>query len=138
MGALPSIAPTDGRDNAEQLMSATEARLIIASAIGNKPQKVKDKARFRFVMYRAPIDSEILKIVLRLLPRHPEHIDAFIAYFSNYGRRRSIVKSALDYLESAVPYSYVRGELWHLIARLAGSGRDAQSEVDPKSRTIFP
>jgi len=121
MGALPSIAPTDGRDNTEQLMSATEARLIIASAIGNKPQRVRDKARFRFVMYRAPADNKILNIVLRLLPRHPEHIDAFIAYFSNYGRRHSIVTTALDYLESEVPYSYVRGELWHLIARLAGA-----------------
>jgi hypothetical protein len=71
------------------------------------------------VMYRAPEDRKILNIVLRLLPRHPEHIDAFVAYFSNYGRRQSIVTAALDYLESGVPYSYVRGELWHLIARLA-------------------
>ncbi|MBL0381541.1 MAG: hypothetical protein JKP90_18315 [Desulfofustis sp. PB-SRB1] len=119
-------------------MSATEARLIIASAIGNKPQKVKDKARFRFVMYRAPIDSEILKIVLRLLPRHPEHIDAFIAYFSNYGRRRSIVKSALDYLESAVPYSYVRGELWHLIARLAGADEMRRVRWTPSQGQFSP
>lgn len=119
MGTLPSIAPTDGRDTAELLMTAKDARKILASAVGGKPQRVKDKARFRYLMYRAPEDGEILKTVLRLLPRHPEHIDAFVAYFSNYDRRQSIVTAALDYLGSGVPYSYVRGELWHLIARLA-------------------
>ncbi|MCC6207508.1 MAG: hypothetical protein IT488_05090 [Gammaproteobacteria bacterium] len=119
MGSLPSIAPTDGRDTSEQSMTAKEALKILASAIGGKPQKVKDKARFRYVMYRAPEDGKILNIVLRLFPRHPEHIDAFVAYLSNYSRRKSIVSAAFDYLESGVPYSYVRGELWHLIAGLA-------------------
>ncbi|GMQ83568.1 MAG: hypothetical protein BMS9Abin06_0303 [Gammaproteobacteria bacterium] len=120
MGALPSIAPTDGRSTTEKPMTAMEARKILATAIGGKPQRVRDKARFRYVMYRAPEDAGILIMALRLLPRHPEHIDAFVAYFSNYKRRQSIVTAALNYLESRVPYSYVRGELWHLIARLAG------------------
>lgn len=118
MGSLPSIAPTDGRDNAELQMTAKEARKILTSAIGGRPQKIKDKARFRYVMYRAPKDTEILNIVLRLFTRHPEHIDAFVAYFANYGKKTRIAKVALYYLETGVPYSYVRGELWHLVARL--------------------
>ena len=121
MGALPSIPPTDNRDASEPIMTAEEAINILNTSIGGKPQKVRDKARFRYVMYRAPQDTEFLKIVRRLMPRHPEHIDAFVAYFGNFATRRSIAKTALDYLETDVPYTYVRGELWHVIARLAGS-----------------
>ena len=120
MGALPSIAPTTKRDASEPVMSAEQALKILATAIDGKPQKVKDKSRFRFVMYRAPEDTEFLKIAVRLLPRHPEHIDAFVAYFSNFKKRRSIARAALKYLKTDVPYSYVRGELWHIVARLAG------------------
>jgi len=121
MGSLPSIAPTDGKGASENSMGTAEARKILATAIDGRPQTIKDKARFRYVMYRAPEDREILNAALRLLPRHPEHIDAFVAYFANYARRRRIARAALDYLESGVPYSYVRGELWHIVARLGGS-----------------
>lgn len=120
MGALPSIAPTDEKDATESAMTAGKAVKILKTAIAGRPQKVQDKARFRYVMYRAPSDAEFLKTVLRLLPRHPEHIDAFVAYFSNFEKRHAIVRAALNYLEEGVPYSYVRGELWHVVARLAG------------------
>jgi hypothetical protein len=120
MGALPSIAPSDGKGTLEAEMNAFEAQTILKSAIGGKPLKVKDKSRFRYVMYRAPTDSKFLKTVLMLLPRHPEHIDAFVAYFANFDWRRNITGSALKYLESGLPYSYVRGELWHVIARMGG------------------
>ena len=120
MGALPSIAPTDHRGGSDPPMTAKEARAVLASAIEGKPQKVKDKSRFRYVMFRAPADTQILKTALRLLPRHPEHIDAFAAYFANFGKKPAIAKAALGYLAADVPYSYVRGELWHIAARLAG------------------
>ena len=120
MGALPSIPPTDNRDASEPMMTAEESRSILTKSIGGNPKKVKEKAQFRYVMYRAPKDTKFLRTVLRLLPRHPEHIDAFVAYFGNFATRRSIAKAALDYLETDVPYTYVRGELWHVVARLAG------------------
>lgn len=120
MGALPSIPPLEKGDKTEHFMGAREARKILLTAIGGKPQKVRDKARFRYVMYRAPEDTEFLKTVLKLLPRHPEHIDSFVSYFSNFGNRISIARRGLDYLETDIPYSYVRGELWHVVARLAG------------------
>lgn len=127
MGALPSIAPSDGRGETQDSMSIVESIELLKSAIGGKPIKVKDKSRFRFVMYRAASDNEFLKKVLLLMPRHPEHIDAFIAYFSNFQKRKSIVNACLKFLRNGLPYSYVRGELWHVIARMASDGqlRDA-------------
>ena len=117
IGALPSISPTDGKETAQISMTVDVARTLLQSSIDERPQRVKDKARFRYVMFRAPEDTKVLNTVLRLLPRHPEHIDAFMAYFSNFRKRKSIVKAALGYLMSGVPYSYVRGELWHVVAR---------------------
>lgn len=118
MGSLPSIAPADGKDTKDDVMGKEEAIDLLSSSIKGRPQKITDKSRFRYVMYRAPADSKILNIVCRLLPRHPEHIDAFINYFANYGKSAKIAKSAIYYLRSGLPYSYVRGELWHLIARI--------------------
>jgi len=118
MGSLPSIPPTDSREASEPEMSEREALSIIQTAISGRPLKIIDKSRFRYVMYRAPASTKILNVVLKLLPRHPEHIDAFVAYFSNFGRRPRIARAALDFLEKEVPYSYVRGELWHVVARL--------------------
>jgi hypothetical protein len=132
MGALPSIAPTDGKHAFEPGLNATEAQTILMSAVGGKPLKIKDKSRFRYVMYRAPADSKFLRIVLMLLPRHPEHIDAFVAYFSNFDRRRSITRSAYKYLENGMPYPYVRGELWHVIARMGN--RDELEKALPLAR----
>jgi hypothetical protein len=120
MGALPSIPPSDPKASGEEEMTAIEARTMLKSALAGRPLKIKDKSRFRYVMYRAPADNKLLTSVLRLLPRHPEHIDTFVAYFANYSRRRRIAKDALSYLITGLPYSYVRGELWHVVARLGG------------------
>jgi hypothetical protein len=119
LGALPSIPPTDGRQPNDLGMPADQARHILVSALNKKHSLVADKSRFRFIMYRAPADPIILRHVLRLLPRHPEHIDAFMSYLGNYTRSRSATKAAITYLESRVPYAYVRGELYHLLARMA-------------------
>ncbi len=120
MGALPSIAPTDGKGALEPEMLASEAREILGSAVGGKPLKIRDKSRFRYLMYRAPADRKILASVLKLLTRHPENIDAFVAYFGNFSKQPKIVRVCLQYLDAGLPYSYVRGELWHIIARLGG------------------
>lgn len=125
MGSLPSIPPTDGREPDGVGMPTDQARQMLVSALNKKHSMVADKSRFRFIMYRAPADAVVLRHVLRLLPRHPEHIDAFMAYFGNYNRSRSATNAAISYLQSGVPYSYVRGELYHLLARIATS-RDLQ------------
>lgn len=139
MGALPSLKPTVSKEDQELQMSSSEAIEILRTTIAGRPQQVKDKSRFRYVMYRAPVNTKFLRIILRLLPRHPEYIDAFIAYFSNYSKKTSIAKAALNYLLSGVPYSYVRGELWHIVARL-GSYEDMRKALplareDAKNRS---
>jgi len=118
MGALPSIQQKDGKDISEPEMNSSEALSILDDAIGSRPIKIIDKSHFRYVMYRAPADQKILLKVLKLLPKHPEHIDAFVAYFTNFKRRHSIIRAIFNYLESGLPYSYVRGELWQIIARM--------------------
>jgi hypothetical protein len=138
MGSLPSIPPTDGKDNLEPEMSSSEALTILESAIGGKPIKIKDKSRFRYVMYRAPADKKFLNKVLMLLPRHPEHIDTFIAYFANFKKRHSITKAVVKYLSSGLPYSYVRGELWQILTRM-GSREELEmclplARIDAKNR----
>jgi hypothetical protein len=132
MGALPSIPPGDGRERGESAMSVAEAQRLFKSAVGGKPLRITDKSRFRYVMYRAPLDSKLLTAALMMLPRHPEHIDAFVAYFSNFTRRRRIARAAIRYLQTGLPYSYVRGELWHVIARLGGT--DELAEALPLAR----
>jgi len=132
MGSLPSIPPGDGKERGETAMSVVEARRLFKSAVGGKPLKITDKSRFRYVMYRAPQNSKLLTAALMMLPRHPEHIDAFVAYFSNFTRRRRIARAAIRYLQTGLPYSYVRGELWHVIARLGGA--DELAEALPVAR----
>jgi hypothetical protein len=132
MGALPSIPPTDGKDILEPEMSSSEALTILESAIGGKPIKIKDKSRFRYVMYRAPVDKKFLNKVLMLLPRHPEHIDTFVAYFANFKKRHSITKAITKYLSSGLPYSYVRGELWQVLSRMGT--RDELEKCLPLAR----
>lgn len=118
MGSLPSIQQTDGKGISEPEMTTSEALSILDAAIGGRPIIIKDKSHFRYVMYRAPADRKILAKVLKLLPKHPEHIDAFVAYFANFSRRHSITKAILNYLASGLPYSYVRGELWQILTRM--------------------
>jgi len=120
LGSLPSIPPAaDGEEIPK--MEVSEAIRLLNSCIGGRPLKVVDKSRFRYVMYRAPKAAKVLDKVMLLLPRHPEHIDAFTAYFGNYHKSKRIVRGITELLESGLPYSYVRGELWHLLARLGTS-----------------
>ncbi|MEN6483059.1 MAG: RNA-directed DNA polymerase [Anaerolineaceae bacterium] len=126
MGSLPSIQQTDGKGISEPEMTSTDALSILDAATGGRPITIKDKSHFRYVMYRAPADRKILAKVLKLLPKHPEHIDAFVAYFANFSKRHSITKAILNYLASGLPYSYVRGELWQVLTRM-GNRKELES-----------
>jgi retron-type reverse transcriptase len=128
MGSLPSIPSTDGRQPNDVGMPIEQARQMLVSALNGKHSQVADKSRFRFILYRAPEDTVILRHVVRLLPRHPEHIDAFMAYLGNYTKSHRITKAAIKYLQSEVPYTYLRGELYHLLARI-GTLADLQQAL---------
>lgn len=61
----------------------------------------------------------ILNKALKLLPAHPEHIDAFAAFFQNYSKSRQIVRHITAMLKKGVLYDYVQGELWLIASRQA-------------------
>ena len=117
LGSLPSIPPAEEGAEREQ-MEAAEAVQLLNSSVSGRPLQVTDKSRFRYVMYRAPRSPKVLDKVMLLLPRHPEHIDAFAAYLGNYDKGKRVVAGIQAVLESGIPYGYVRGELWHLLSRL--------------------
>ena len=142
IGKLPSLAPSDPQKPKVQELSSTQALIYLRDSIEGRPQKIVDKSRFRYTAFRAGPSSAVLNLMLRLLPRHPEHIDSFVAYFSNYASSRRIAQAALNYLRTDLPYTYVRGELWHLVARLGStdeySDGIALARVDAKGRGQCP
>lgn len=119
MGNFPSMPTGNTQDSNGNNLSLQKAREIFKTAVGGRPLCIKDKSRLRFVLYRAPKDVRILNTIIKILPNHPEHIDAFMAYFSNYTKSKKLKNAAIHYLKERLPYSYARGELWHLIARMA-------------------
>jgi hypothetical protein len=61
-------------------VSKARAQELFISLLGGTPYSVQDKTRRRYVLYvlyRAEPDTELLKLVCRLVPHHPEHADAF-------------------------------------------------------------
>ena len=119
LGALPSIAESTGRDPDETEMDEAAALAIFGAAVGGRPLRVTDKSRLRFVLYRSGASRTILNKVLKLLPVHPEHIDAFAAFLQNYSKSRQIVRHVTAMLKKGVLHDYVQGELWMLSARQA-------------------
>ncbi len=123
LGSLPSMAQDGSDEQTYTSLSKDEAETEFAKAISGKPQRIEHKSRAKYILYRAPRSPKLLSWVLRLLPRHPEHIDAFAAYLSNYDKSRPIERVICDLLKTRrMPYDYVRGELWHIAARIGTSG----------------
>jgi hypothetical protein len=117
MGMLPSIAdPQRSAGPARSPLPRERARSWLLSSLGGKPYRVHDKTRLRYVLYRAEPDSEILRLVCRLVPHHPEHADAFFRYLGTFDARKTIIRLCLDVIGKN-PYPYVRGEAWLLVAR---------------------
>lgn len=134
MGSLPSIADPHrtaaaGRDP----LPIGRAKTLLKSAIQGRPYRVRDKTRLRYVLYRAPANSELLRVVLKLIPHHPEHADAMFSYLSTFGPRSPIARSCRD-LVAHSPYPYVRGEAWVILTRYLGqpkilSGRGVRALI---------
>lgn len=114
LGMLPSIADPH-RDHSAEPIRSPQALRLFRSALAGRPQRIADKSRVRFVLFRAQPESRLLRLATTLAPRHPEHTDAFFFYFGRFGFRRPIERLCLSLLES--PYAYVRGEAWHVLAR---------------------
>ena len=130
MGMLPSISDPQHEGVAIEKISVEQAHDAVFSAIGGRPYRVTDKTRLRFVLYRAEPDTVLLKLVLRLIPRHPEHADAFFHYLGQFGYRKPIERLCL-YLVKNNPYLYVRGEAWHVLARYNRNPRSVTAADRP-------
>jgi hypothetical protein len=114
MGMLPSFTDPHHEDGGPGL-SPLDAKAALLPALGGSPLRVSDKTRLRYVLYRAAPDSEILRRVLLLVPRHPEHTDAFFFYLSTFPYRVPIERLCLRLVDQS-PYQFVRGEAWKLLA----------------------
>lgn len=115
LGALPSIRATDGKTGLAPPMSEAQAVKLFREAIGSRPLRVTDKSRLRYVLFRGPASGKIRKWVLQLMRHHPEHIEAFAAYLRQFRRSKTTVSACIDLLRFT-PSSFVRGELFHLLA----------------------
>lgn len=115
MGMLPSISDPQHEVTGSEKIDKMQARWALRSAISGKPYRVTDKTRLRFVLYRAEPDADLLNLVLKLIPHHPEHVDAFFFYISRFGYRKPVERLCLDLVQNN-PYAYVRGEAWHILA----------------------
>jgi len=125
LGGLPSLAiQRGGRGSSggprawRPSLARGDAEKFFRRALEGKPYQIRDGARARYVLYRAPKSEKLLRWVLLLIGRHPEHIDAFINFLANYETSSRIESTAQRLLQDGVPYQYVRGELWHVLARI--------------------
>ena len=133
MGMLPSISDPQHEGAGNEKIEKKQARWGFLSAIGGKPYRVTDKTRLRYVLYRAEPDSRILKLVLRLVPHHPEHADAFFAYLGRFEYRKPIERLCFGLVQDN-PYPYVRGEAWHVLAKYSREPR-SMTAADPRALT---
>jgi hypothetical protein len=114
-GMMPSLADPQ-RTEGSNTIPNEKANQWFLSAISGKPYKVIDKTRLRYVLYRAEPNQRLLELVLRLVPHHPEHADAFFCYLANFDFRKPIFRLCLNLIHNS-PYPYIRGEAWHILAR---------------------
>lgn len=99
-------------------MSKEKAESILISSIDSNGKRILDKTQFRYALFSAPKSRKILERTLRLLPKHPEHMDGYTAYFNLYQKSVPIVRRAKELLEARIPYDFVIGELWKILARM--------------------
>ena len=120
MGILPSIGPPDsGGQREEQILSPRDAVKKFRSALSGRPMAITDKtrARARYVLFHAEPSGKLLTLVLQLMPRHPEHIEAFAHYLSRHKASQRIVSNCLELLKTS-PYEYIQAEMWIILARM--------------------
>jgi hypothetical protein len=119
LGTLPSIRPTDiAPDEETPQMEKENAEKLFDEALSGRPIRIEEKSKVRYVLFRAPKSRRILKKCIKLLSRHPEHIDAFVSFFRNFEKSIPLEREILRILDYGTPYGYIKGELYQVIARI--------------------
>jgi len=126
LGSLPSLGdPDDDVASTTSDLDRTEAEKIFSESLQGRPRRIAAKTRARYVLYRAPASTKIRNLVIKLLPKSPEHIDALIYYLRFFRRSKRLNKICSQYALSS-PFDYVKGELLHFL-----SSRVTRSEASP-------
>jgi len=130
LGSLPSLGDPDA-DQASNIfgIQKAEAEKIFTASLGGRPKRIRDKSKARYVLFRAPASTKIRNHVLQLLPRHPEHIDAFAFYLRKFRRSPRLLRICSDSAKKT-PFDYVAGELLQLLAGAIRRRADAKPLVD--------
>jgi hypothetical protein len=147
MGSMPSIRPSDPFDVFFELQPR-KAERIFRTALSGRPYFINDKSIARYVLFRASPSRKLTSMVLKLLARHPEHIDAFLVYLGRVRPTKRVSAICANAL-NAVPSQYVKGELLQFLARVikraphktlrdvaVGLARDPNSGVSAKAGAI--
>jgi len=123
---LREIAPRiDTYHNAPRSQQVSESKSWedVTSSLSPSRRVIVDKTKFRFSIFRAPPSPRVLKLVLRLWPKFPEHTDAFVSFLDQYSSSPLAAAAASAIVRSAYPYDAVKGEQWRLLARLSSITR---------------
>jgi hypothetical protein len=116
LGSLPSIRPADPVEVFSGLQPRKAVRMF-KKALSGRPCFISDKSSARYVLFRAGPDTNLTTIVLKLLARHPEHIDSFLVYLARVRPTKRVVAACVTTL-NAVPSQYVKGELLQFLSRV--------------------
>lgn len=120
LNILPSLNPGHLEpldEHKKDTINGKVALKMLQKSLLGRPQRIVDKAKAKHVLFRAEKSSRILNYVLKLLPSHPEHIDAFCFYLSRYKINKKIIKLCKKLIRES-PYDYVLGEAWHVLSRM--------------------
>jgi len=113
---MPSIRPADPFDVFFGL-KPRKAERMFRTALSGRPYFIRDKSIARYVLFRASASRKLTSMVLKLLARHPEHIDAFLVYLGRVTPTKRILSTCVATL-NAVPSQYVKGELLQFLSRI--------------------
>jgi hypothetical protein len=115
-----SFAQPGARDDiGAPLLPQRRAERMFSRALGRKAADGIDRTKLRHALYRGPRSRIIMNGALKLLLTQPEHIDPLMAYLQRCHGSRKVTRIAIQVLTGHQPYSYVRNEVWRLLAMIA-------------------
>ncbi len=118
---IPPILFYNESKSKEFLSKEDEKQLINESIQSqNNHFVIKDKSKFRFLLFRANTSDEILNIIIKLWKHNPHHIEAFSAFLQNYHKVDEIIQLCIDDVLDN-PYDFVKGESWKILSRMCSN-----------------
>ena len=113
-----SVLPSRASGPVGRKMTRAQTRAQMARSITGNPLRIGDRSRLRHTMYGGEADPKTRNRVLRLLPRHPEEIEPFTYFLSQFPNSPVVKRAIVTLLRSNIAYPYVRARLWDLAAQV--------------------